>query len=124
LTAGPLFGAVVSPTAALFALAVPDIGAVFGQYTYLASEVFFGAAAFALLYRAGALRRAARTVAVLYPLAFVWDWYTLRVGVFSIDLRTGVEVLGIPVEEHLFIVVVPALVLGIHENLHDVVETD
>ena len=97
---------------------VPDIGAVFGPYTYLASEVAFGAVALVLLVRAEALRRAARTIAVLYPIAYVWDWYTLKIGVFAIPLRTGVELLGIPIEEHLFIVVVPALVLAIHETLH------
>jgi lycopene cyclase domain-containing protein len=97
---------------------LPDIGAAFGSYTYLVSEVVFGALAFALLYRANALRRAAVTIAALYPLAYVWDWYTLTIGVFEIQLRTGVEFLGIPVEEHLFIVVVPALVLGFHETLH------
>ncbi|AHG04429.1 lycopene cyclase [Halobacterium sp. DL1] len=97
---------------------LPDIGAVFGDYTYLASEVAFGALAVALLYRADALRRAAVTVAALYPLAYVWDWYTLEIGVFAIELRTGVEFLGIPVEEHIFMVVVPALVVGFHETLH------
>lgn len=97
---------------------LPDIGAVFGQYTYLASEVVFGALAVALLYRADALRRAGRTVAALYPLAYAWDWYTLHIGVFAVELRTGVEFLGIPVEEHVFMVVVPALVVGFHETLH------
>ncbi|WP_232702563.1 lycopene cyclase domain-containing protein [Halobacterium wangiae] len=97
---------------------LPDIGAVFGDYTYLASEVAFGALAFVLLYRADALRRAAVTVVALYPLAYVWDWYTLEIGVFAIELRTGVEFLGIPVEEHLFMVVVPALVVGFHETIH------
>jgi lycopene cyclase domain-containing protein len=97
---------------------LPDIGAVFGDYTYLASEVAFGALAFALLYRADALWRAGVTVAALYPLAYVWDWYTLEIGVFAIQLRTGAEFLGIPVEEHLFMVVVPALVVGFHETLH------
>jgi lycopene cyclase domain-containing protein len=99
-------------------LPVPDIGAVFGPYTYLASEIVFGTAALALLLRAGALRRAARTVVALYPVAFVWDWYTLHIGVFAIELRTGAEFLGIPVEEHLFMIVVPALVVGVHEVLH------
>ena len=98
--------------------AVPDIGAVFGPYTYLASEVAFGAVALVLLRRAGAAWRAARTVLALYPVAFVWDWYTLTIGVFAIELRTGVDLLGIPVEEHLFMVVVPALVVGVHETLH------
>jgi lycopene cyclase domain-containing protein len=97
---------------------IPDIGAVFGEYTYLASEVVFGTVAVGLLYRAGALIQAARTIAVLYPIAYFWDWYTLRIGVFAIQLRTGIDFLGIPIEEHLFMVVVPALVLGIHENLH------
>lgn len=96
---------------------LPDLGAAFGPYTYLVSEVFFGAVALALLYRADALREAAVTVAVLYPIGYAWDWYTLEIGVFEIRLRTGVELLGIPIEEHLFIVVVPALVLGVHETL-------
>ena len=108
----PPMNALISLTSAL-----PDIG-VLGGYTYLATEVLWGSVAFALLWRAGALRRAARTVAALYPLAFVWDWYTLRVGVFAIPLRTGVELLGIPIEEHLFMVIVPSLVVGIYELLH------
>jgi len=100
-----------------FAGALPvDIG-VLGPYTYLATEVAFGALALTLLVRAEALARAARTIAVLYPLAYVWDWYTLTVGVFAIELRTGVDFLAIPIEEHLFMIVVPALVLGIHETL-------
>ncbi|KZN25620.1 lycopene cyclase [Haladaptatus sp. R4] len=95
----------------------PDIGAVFGPYTYLVSEILFGSVALWLLVRAEALSRAAKTLLVIYPIGFVWDWYTLTIGVFAIPLRTGVELLGIPLEEHIFIVVVPALVLGIHENL-------
>ncbi|WP_423750684.1 lycopene cyclase domain-containing protein [Salinirarus marinus] len=95
---------------------LPDIS-VLGPYTYLATEVTFGVVAVALLAYARAFRAAARTVVVLYPVAYVWDWYTLRVGVFAIPLRTGVELLGIPIEEHLFMVVVPALVVGVHEAL-------
>jgi lycopene cyclase domain-containing protein len=79
--------------------------------------VVFGGVALALLRRADAVWRAARTVLALYPIAFVWDWYTLTVGVFAIPLRTGVEVVGIPLEEHLFMIVVPALVVGVHETL-------
>ncbi|MFC3477107.1 lycopene cyclase domain-containing protein [Halobacterium litoreum] len=97
---------------------LPDVGAAFGDYTYLATEVAFGSLAVALLYRADALRRAATTVAVLYPVAYVWDWYTLTIGVFAIELRTGVDLLGIPIEEHIFMVVVPALVVAFHETLH------
>jgi lycopene cyclase domain-containing protein len=95
----------------------PDIG-VFGRYTYLLTEVFWGAIAFVLLDRANGLGRAAKTVLVLYPVAYVWDRYTLAVGVFDIPLRTGIDLAGIPLEEHLFAVVVPSLVLGFHENLH------
>lgn len=95
---------------------IPDI-TVLGPYTYLATEVAWGIVAIALLWYAGAFRAAARTVAVLYPFAFVWDWYTLEVGVFAIPMRTGVELLGIPIEEHIFMLVVPAMVVGVHESL-------
>lgn len=96
---------------------LPDI-AVFGQYTYLVTIVFWGTIAGVLLWRAGALRRATKTIVVIYPIGYIWDWYTLHVGVFDIILRTGIDILGIPLEEHLFIIVVPALVLGIHETIH------
>ncbi len=96
---------------------VPDIG-IFGPYTYLVTIVFWGTVAGLLLYRADAFRRAGVTIVVLYPIAYLWDWYTLHVGVFDIVLRTGIDLLGIPIEEHLFMIVVPALVVGIHENLH------
>lgn len=99
----------------------PDIS-VFGRYTYLATEVFWGAIAFLLLRRAGALGRAAKTVVALYPIAYVWDWYTLEIGIFDIELRTGVDLLGVPIEEHVFMVVVPSLVVAFHETLHDVVD--
>ena len=95
---------------------VPDIGR-FGRFTYLVTELFWGAVAFTLLRRAGALRKAAITIVVLYPIAYVWDRYTLAVGVFSIELRTGIDVASIPLEEHLFMAVVPGLVLGIHETI-------
>lgn len=94
----------------------PDIG-VFGQYTYLVTEIAFGSVALVLLVWSGTLRKAGRTILALYPVAYVWDWYTLRVGVFSIELRTGLDLLGIPLEEHLFIVVVPAFVIGVHETV-------
>ncbi|EMA39383.1 hypothetical protein C448_15039 [Halococcus morrhuae DSM 1307] len=102
---------------------LPDIG-VFGPYTYLVTEVVFGSAALALLAYTGSLKRAARTVLALYPIAYVWDWYTLRVGVFEIQLRTGVDLLGIPIEEHIFMIVVPALVVGIHELVNGVATTE
>jgi lycopene cyclase domain-containing protein len=95
---------------------LPDITTL-GSYTYLATEIVFGAVAIGLLSRADAVWRAARTIAVLYPVAYLWDWYTLEVGVFEITMRTGHDLFGIPIEEHLFMVVVPALVLSIHETL-------
>ncbi|ELY54231.1 lycopene cyclase domain-containing protein [Natronococcus jeotgali] len=95
---------------------VPDIS-VFGRYTYLATELFWGAIAFLLLRRANALRRAGATILALYPVAYAWDRYTLEVGVFDIKLRTGIDVAGIPLEEHLFMAVVPGLVVAFHETL-------
>jgi lycopene cyclase domain-containing protein len=95
---------------------IPDIS-TFGSYTYLVTEVAWGILALALLAYADAFRAAARTIAVLYPPAYVWAWYTLQVGVFEIPLRTGVEFLGIPIEEHIFMFVVPAMVIGTHETL-------
>jgi len=95
---------------------LPDI-TVLGPYTYLATEVVWGVVALSLLWYADAGRAAARTIIVLYPFAYAWDWYTLAVGVFSIPMRTGVELLGIPIEEHIFMLVVPAMVVGAHETL-------
>jgi len=100
----------------LAGVSYPDI-TVLGPYTYLATEVLWGAAAVTLVVRADATRAALRTTAVCYPFAYVWDWYTLSVGVFAIPMRTGVELLGIPVEEHLFMLVVPVMVVGVHETL-------
>ena len=95
---------------------VPDIG-VLGRYTYLATELFWGTVAAVLLWRANALRKAAITILALYPIAYVWDRYTLAVGVFDIKLRTGIDVAGIPLEEHPFMAVVPGLVIGVHETI-------
>jgi lycopene cyclase domain-containing protein len=95
---------------------LPDI-TVFGQYTYLVTELLWGCVAVALLAYSGAGKAALRTIAILYPFAYAWDWYTLEVGVFAIPLRTGVELLGIPIEEHIFMIVVPAMVVGAHESL-------
>jgi lycopene cyclase domain-containing protein len=100
----------------LSGVALPDI-TVLGPYTYLATEVLWGTVAVALVIRAGAVWAAVRTTAVLYPFAYVWDWYTLSVGVFAIPMRTGVELLGIPLEEHLFMLIVPTMVVGVHETL-------
>jgi len=95
---------------------LPDI-TVLGPYTYLATEVAWGVVALALLAYSGAWRGAARTTLVLYPAAFVWDWYTLEVGVFAIPRRTGIDLLGVPLEEHVFMLLVPAMVVATHESL-------
>lgn len=100
----------------LSGFSLPDI-TLLGPYTYIATEIVFGLIAFALLVHADAVIRAVRTIVVLYPIAYVWDWYTLTVGVFEISMRTGVMLFDIPLEEHLFMIVVPALVLGVHETL-------
>lgn len=100
---------------------LPDI-TVLGPYTYIGTEVAWAVVAVALLWYASAFRAAARTILVLYPPAFLWDWYTLSVGVFDIPLRTGLDLLGIPIEEHLFILVVPAMVVGTHETLRQLRE--
>ena len=101
---------------------LPDI-TVLGPYTYLATEVVFGAAALTLLIYANALRSALRTIAAVYPIAYVWDWYTLEVGVFEIAMRTGYTLFGIPIEEHIFMFVVPGLVLGVHETMGALAES-
>ncbi|WP_253738033.1 lycopene cyclase domain-containing protein [Halohasta salina] len=90
---------------------------VLGRYTYLVTELCWGVVAAALLRRSGAERRAARTILALYPLGYLWDRYTLEAGVFEIPLRTGVDVAEIPIEEHLFMIVVPSMVIGAHETL-------
>lgn len=92
---------------------------VFGRFTYLVTELCWGAVALALLRRTGSVRKALRVCLVLYPFAYAWDRYTLSVGVFDIPLRTGIEIAGIPLEEHLFMLVVPSMVVGTAEALED-----
>jgi lycopene cyclase domain-containing protein len=100
----------------LASVELPDL-TIFGPYTYLATELAFGVVALALLRHADAGWEAARTILVLYPVGYLWDWYTLTVGVFEIPMRTGIEFVGIPIEEHLFMIVVPAIVIGTHDTL-------
>jgi lycopene cyclase domain-containing protein len=95
---------------------------VFGRFTYLVTELLWGAVAFALLRRTGSVRKALRVCLVLYPFAYAWDRYTLAVGVFEIPMRTGIEVAGIPIEEHLFMFVVPSMVVGTAEALEELEE--
>lgn len=90
---------------------------VFGRFTYLVTELLWGAVALALLRRTNSVGKALRVCLVLYPFAYAWDRYTLEVGVFDIPLRTGVDVAGIPLEEHVFMFVVPSMVVGTAEVL-------
>lgn len=99
----------------------PDV-TVFGRYTYLVTEILWGAVALAVLRRTGSTRKALRVSLVLYPFAYAWDRYSLEVGIFDIPLRTGIEIAGIPLEEHLFMFVVPSMVVGTSELLDDVLE--
>lgn len=92
---------------------------VFGRFTYLVTEVLWGAVALAILRRTGSTRKALRVSLVLYPLGYAWDRYSLAVGIFDIRLRTGVEIAGIPLEEHLFMFVVPSMVVGTSELLDE-----
>ena len=96
----------------------PDI-TVFGRFTYLVTELLWGAVALALLRRTDSVGKALRVSLVLYPFAYAWDRYTLAVGVFEIPLRTGVEIAGIPLEEHVFMFVVPSMVVGTAEALEE-----
>lgn len=96
----------------------PDIS-VFGRYTYLVTELLWGGIALALLRRTNSVRKALRVSLVLYPFAYAWDRYTLAVGVFDIPLRTGIEIAGIPLEEHVFMFVVPSMVVGTAEALEE-----
>ncbi|WP_178918191.1 lycopene cyclase domain-containing protein [Natronomonas gomsonensis] len=96
----------------------PDI-TVFGRFTYLLTEVVWGAVAFALLRRTNSVRKALRVSLLLYPFAYAWDRYTLEVGVFDIPLRTGIDIAGIPLEEHIFMFVVPSMVVGTAELLEE-----
>ncbi|RXK46189.1 lycopene cyclase domain-containing protein [Halorientalis pallida] len=98
---------------------LPDIGRL-GPYTYLVTELLWGAVAVMLLRYANAFRAAGRVVAVVYLPAYLWDRYTLAVGVFEIPLRTGIEVFDVPIEEHLFMLLVPSFVVGVHESIEKI----
>lgn len=96
----------------------PDI-TVFGRFTYLVTELVWGAIALALLRRTNSVRKALCVSLLLYPFAYAWDRYTLEVGVFDIPLRTGIDIAGIPLEEHVFMFVVPSMVVGTAELLEE-----
>lgn len=97
-----------------------DVSSFLGSYTYLVAEVVWGSIAVWLLVRTDSLERAAKSVAVLYPIGLLWDWYSLNIRLYVVPepTRTGIEILGVPLEEHLFLIIVASFVIGIHENLN------
>lgn len=95
---------------------------VFGRFTYLVTELMWGTIAFALLRRTNSVRKALKVSLVLYPFAYAWDRYTLEVGVFDIPMRTGIEIAEIPLEEHLFMFIVPSMVVGTAEAIAELEE--
>ncbi len=69
-----------------------------------------------LVLKAGVYRRPRRWLATLAPvlLAFgLWDWLAIRRGHWAYSRRwtTGVELLGLPLEELVFFLVVPTCAL-------------
>ncbi len=96
---------------------MPPTITTFGRYTYLATELLWGTIALALLQYTNSHRKALRVSLALYPFAYAWDRYTLEAGVFKIPLRTGIDIAGIPLEEHLFMFIVPSMVIGTAEAI-------
>jgi lycopene cyclase domain-containing protein len=69
-----------------------------------------------LVLRAGVYRRPRRWLAALLPVFLVfnlWDWVAIRRGHWSYSSRytTGAELLGLPLEELVFFLVVPTCAL-------------
>jgi lycopene beta-cyclase len=69
-----------------------------------------------LVLRAGVYRRPRRWLAALAPVFVVfslWDWVAIRRGHWSYSPRytTGIELLGLPLEELVFFLVVPTCAL-------------
>ena len=69
-----------------------------------------------LVLKAGVYRRPRRWLAALLPVfcAFnLWDWVAIRRGHWTYSARytTGVELLGLPLEELVFFLVVPTCAL-------------
>jgi lycopene cyclase domain-containing protein len=69
-----------------------------------------------LVLRAGVYRRPRRWLAALLPVFLVfnlWDWLAIRRGHWSYSSRytTGIELVGLPLEELVFFLVVPTCAL-------------
>jgi lycopene cyclase domain-containing protein len=91
---------------------------VFGRATYLLlmAACLLVTLPLELVLRAGVYRRPRRWLATLVPVMVVfnlWDWVAIRRGHWTYSPRytTGVELLGLPLEELVFFLVVPTCVL-------------
>ncbi|HET6814144.1 MAG TPA: lycopene cyclase domain-containing protein [Actinomycetota bacterium] len=91
---------------------------MFGRATYLVlmAACLLVTLPLELVLKAGVYRRPRRWLAALVPvfLAFnLWDWVAVRRGHWTYSPRytTGIELLGLPLEELAFFVVVPTCAL-------------
>ena len=91
---------------------------MFGRATYLVlmAACLLVTLPLELVLKAGVYRRPRRWLAALVPvfLAFsLWDWLAIRRGHWTYSPRytTGIELLGLPLEELVFFVVVPTCAL-------------
>jgi lycopene beta-cyclase len=91
---------------------------VFGRATYLVlmAACLLVTLPLELVLKAGVYRRPRRWLAALVPVFCVftlWDWVAIRRGHWSYNPRwtTGIELLGVPLEELVFFVVVPTCAL-------------
>jgi lycopene beta-cyclase len=93
-------------------------GAVLGRVTYLVlmATCLLVTLPLELVLKAGVYRRPRRWLAALVPVFLVfnlWDWSAIRRGHWTYSPRytTGIELLGLPLEELVFFVVVPTCAL-------------
>jgi lycopene beta-cyclase len=91
---------------------------VLGRATYLAlmAACLLVTLPLELVLKAGVYRRPRRWLAALVPvfLAFsLWDWLAIRRGhwSYSSSYTTGIELVGLPLEELAFFLVVPTCAL-------------
>jgi lycopene beta-cyclase len=91
---------------------------VFGRATYLVlmAACLLVTLPLELVLKAGVYRRPRRWLAALVPVFLVfscWDWVAVRRGHWTYNPRhtTGIELLGLPLEELVFFAVVPTCAL-------------
>ena len=91
---------------------------MFGRATYLVlmAACLLVTLPLELVLKAGVYRRPRRWLAALVPVLLVfnlWDWAAIRRGHWTYSSRytNGIEVLGLPLEELVFFVVVPTCAL-------------